>query len=57
MRELGVPVDRLERVVILGLPPPDDWLLLLQQLCGQLLFADTPAAAIEAALGATAVGN
>jgi cyanophycin synthetase len=48
----GAPVDEIERVVILGPPPPDEWLSLLHRLCPDIVFAPDADAAIAAASAA-----
>lgn len=49
--EFGAPVDRLERIVILGAPPAEDWLLLLRRICSDIVVAEASSAAIAAAQG------
>jgi cyanophycin synthetase len=47
--EFGVPVDRLEKVVIWEAELHDEWLSLLRRICPHILFAQGKSEAIKAA--------
>jgi hypothetical protein len=46
---LGLPVDRLQRTVLVGEGLGEIWFSVLQRLCPDIISAADPAAALEAA--------
>ncbi len=50
LQDFGVPLDRLDKAVILGPPPTVSWLSLLHRLSGNVMHVDTTEEAVEAVL-------